>query len=284
MQKFTRPITREITLGEERLAVTLGAEGIGIRPVGSRKPPREITWPALLCHLTGHAVAPESEPTREDIAAAVKLLKTAAPKPRATKSASPDEAAPPSEKATPAGTEPISEQPDDEALLGRLERWLAEHRPRYLQGLLPGARAEELDRLQTELGLPLPAGLRDVLSWHNGQSGEFIGSLEQSWNLMSTAQIAAAKKELDAAPSGEQAQTSWKPSWIPFLDDDGGNYLCLDTSQPEAPVREYWAGSPEQPALAPSLAVWLKNFVDAVERGEYVEDPERGAFLRRNSS
>jgi hypothetical protein len=67
---------------------------------------------------------------------------------------------------------------------------------------------------------------------------------------------------------------------VPFLSDGAGNYLSLDTSQPGAPVREYWAGSPEQPVVAPSLAAWLEDFVNAVERGEYEQDPERGSFLR----
>jgi hypothetical protein len=46
-------------------------------------------------------------------------------------------------------------------------------------------------------------------------------------------------------------------------------------------VRVYREQDPERPILAPSLAAWLEQFVTAVEHGEYVEDPERGLFMRR---
>ena len=48
MQKFTRPITREIDLNGQRLAVTFNEQGLSFRPVGTRKPPREMTWADVL--------------------------------------------------------------------------------------------------------------------------------------------------------------------------------------------------------------------------------------------
>ena len=66
MQKFTRPLTREIELGGERLALTLSADGVVVRPVGSRKPPHEMSWDKLLlCAATG----------TDDLAAAVDAVK-----------------------------------------------------------------------------------------------------------------------------------------------------------------------------------------------------------------
>lgn len=162
-------------------------------------------------------------------------------------------------------------------LLTRLEKWLAAHRKRYLEGLQPGADKATLDALEKIIGLKLPDSLRQLLAWHNGQSEDFIGCLVESWLLMSTDSIAAAKKDLDA----DAASTGWKTAWIPFLDDDNGNYVCLDTSQAEAPVREFWVGNADHPVVAPSLAAWLEDVVSALERGEYDEDPERGVMLRK---
>lgn len=48
MQKFTRELTREVEVDGERLAVTLSEKGVSVRPIGSRKPPLEITWAAVL--------------------------------------------------------------------------------------------------------------------------------------------------------------------------------------------------------------------------------------------
>jgi hypothetical protein len=72
VQKFTRPITREVEVGGDRLAFTFGDQGISVRPVGSRKPPKEIAWPALLTHMTGPGAG--GVPSPEQISAALEQL------------------------------------------------------------------------------------------------------------------------------------------------------------------------------------------------------------------
>ena len=100
----------------------------------------------------------------------------------------------------------------------------------------------------------------------------------------STERVAAAKRSLNEQAPGNGHKTGWQPEWIPFLDDDGGDYLCLDTRAPGVPVRAFWLGQPEHPVVAPSLTDWVEGFVKAVEMGEYQEEPERGTFLRRPGS
>jgi cell wall assembly regulator SMI1 len=160
-------------------------------------------------------------------------------------------------------------------LLHRIDEWLGEHRPRFRQALLPGATAAECDALQAALGAPLPEELRTWLMWHNGQSADVTGAFAEGWNLMSTDQIAEAKKELDAG-----GHAGWQRSWLPFLDDGNGDYLCLDPGQPGAAVRECWRGNPEHAVVAPSLRAWVEHFLQDLEAGRYHEDSERGAFVR----
>ena len=162
-------------------------------------------------------------------------------------------------------------------LLARLGRWLGRRRRRFLKGLRPGATPAELDALQARLGMPLPQELRVLLAWHNGQTEDFVGRFEQDWILMGTDDIARAKPDLDA----DAKATGWRPAWIPFLDDDNGDYVCLDTSVPGPPVREFWAGNAAHEVVAPSLTAWVKAFVANVEKGRYAEDPERGTFMLR---
>jgi cell wall assembly regulator SMI1 len=284
VQKFTRPITREIELAGERLALTLTENGVQVRLVGSRKPPREIHWSALLCYLMSGASA-IGEPTPEAVAAAVQAMKAGAPP-------SPPPAAPPvAEKETaptPPATPPapansghapahVPASGDMAALLARLARWLGEHRRRYLEGLAPGATAAELEDVQKAVGGPLPDALRSFLEWHNGQDDEFAGRFRESWYLMDTGQIVSAWQEL----VGSAEPTKWQRGWVPFLEDDRGNYVFLDTTQAGPPVREFWEHNPEQPVVAPTLAAWLEELISGMERGEYAEDPERGLFMRR---
>ncbi len=159
------------------------------------------------------------------------------------------------------------------ALLARLDHWLSRHRARFAKGLLPGAAPDQLAALQSELGRPLPDELRALLSWHNGQSPDVAGAFVQSFHLLSAQQIIQVKKELDATPP-----SGWDKAWIPFLDDDNDNYVCVDASASGAPVRECWHGKKDHPVVADSLTAWVEQFVTALEKGEYTEDPERGDF------
>src|SRR5579885_982487 len=74
MQKFTRPLTREIELAGERLALTFGAEGVQVRPVGSRKPPLHLSWASFLVAAASRANQPEPAP--EQVSAAFQAVRS----------------------------------------------------------------------------------------------------------------------------------------------------------------------------------------------------------------
>jgi cell wall assembly regulator SMI1 len=276
MQQFTRSLTREIEVGGERLAVTLSKEGLSVRPVGGRRPPHSMSWETWLCACVAHAAG--QEPSAEQIQKAFEAVKAGGPKPKESADAPAKPAASePSHTAAPATLAALAPSSGEgmTELLGRLDQWLAAHRERFRHALLPGASAVDCDTLASALGQPLPQDLRTLLTWHNGQSSDVPGAFEQNWHLMSTREIADAKKELDTQP-----HEGWHHAWAPFLDDDNGNYLCLDLGSPGCPVRECWRGRSDHSVVAPSLSAWLADFVAALERGAYAEDPERGALLR----
>jgi cell wall assembly regulator SMI1 len=163
-----------------------------------------------------------------------------------------------------------------QALLTRLEKWLAKNRPRFLKNLLPGASPADLATLQKSIGKPVPQQLQQWLRWHNGQGDDFVGYFENHWLMMSSSKIAAAKTELDDA-AGDHG---WNKNWLPFLDDDGGNFVCLDVSLKEPAIVVFWMdAAPEN--KAPSLEAWLSDIVNALEAGQYHEDPERGTLNRK---
>jgi cell wall assembly regulator SMI1 len=162
-------------------------------------------------------------------------------------------------------------------MLTRLDKWLSKNRSRFRKNLQPGATSAELDALAKSLGKPVPAGLAELLAWHNGQGDDYVGYFVDHWILLSAARIAAAKADLDAM-GGDYG---WKKDWLPFLDDDGGNFVVLDLSKQNPPVLIYWMGEKTE-ELAPSLEAWLGDFVTAVEAGKYHEDPERGTFQRQS--
>lgn len=252
MQKFTRALTREIEIAGERFAVTLDATGLTIRPVGSRRPPVALTWSeALSAAERGSDDAPSEQ---------------AEPEP-------PSQAGPP----TPAlAARPAPTGPDDlPRLLRRLETWWKRHRPRYLDGLCPGASNRQLAALANVVYQPLPDEMRTWLAWHNGQDESLIGGFIEAFHLMSAEQIGREWHRRQREP-----EPGWNTAWLPLLDDDQGDLIVLDTTLPGCAVREVWRGQREHPLVAPSLAAWMASFLRDVEAGRYHEDPERGEFRR----
>jgi cell wall assembly regulator SMI1 len=265
MQKFTRALTREVEVAGERLAVTLSAEGLSVRPVGSRRQPYSMSWAAWVTSCT-QPWAANYEPTPEEAAAAVEAMKAGKVLSSTAKAASDEAPKNPSSPSDTAGLAP---------LLARLDKWLGAHRANYLKGLLPGATPADIDQLEKDIGCLVPEELRAWLAWHNGQDEHTVGALEGRWIPMNTKEIAETKKERDAHPTD-----GWQDKWVPFLDDDRGNYLVVDTGEPGHPVREVREGHSENAIVAPSLTKWLEGFVEALEQGKYHEDPERGTFFR----
>ncbi len=281
MQKFTRNLTREVEIGGERLAVTFSAEGVSLRPVGSRRPPRNLSWGALLCAAAGHSDG--TEPPAEAVAQALDRLKNppkqkakadesneaspseetpgadapGSPSPGANAPGSPSPGADAPGSPSPGADAPGSPSPGADApgspspgaarpgspgrltdLLARVERWIQQHRPRFARALLPGATAEQVDAAQQQLGRAFPEEVRELLSWHNGQDPDVIGTFEGPFFLMSADQIAEVVADLEAQPP-----EGWHKGWLPFLDDDSDDYLVLDP-QPAGGVREVCAGEP----------------------------------------
>ncbi len=165
------------------------------------------------------------------------------------------------------------------ALLTRLDRWLVKHRRRFHAGLLPGATSADIAALEKNLACPIPTALAELLAWHNGQRDDAVGKFEEDWQLMGCAAIAAAKEELDA----NAAANGWRKIWLPFLDDDAGDYVFLDITSKPMPVLAFWLGNKQPEELAPDLESWLREFVSRVEKGHYHEDPERGTFMRSDN-
>ncbi|MFO0881427.1 MAG: SMI1/KNR4 family protein [Gemmataceae bacterium] len=258
MQKFTRPLTREIELGGERLAVTVAEDGVTIRPVGSRRTPPHFSWEALLCAMMGHLPA-GATPTLDEVEQALHLLRGG--------SAAKHADSPPASSLRSTGPAEIP------ALLVRLDVWLSRHRDGYHEALLPGATEEDLDSLGQVLGRKVPPELRLWLSWHNGQHEDLLGAFYEAFNLMSAAQIAAAWQDRCA-----RHEPDWDSAWIPFLDDHQDNLLVLDPGEPGCAVREIWRGQEEHSIVAPTLRAWLERFVTEVEAGRFAEDTERGEF------
>jgi cell wall assembly regulator SMI1 len=242
MQKFTRDLTREVEVNGERVALTLSEKGVAVRPVGSRKPPAEITWAAVVAAARSAPAAPAPAPAAP----------ASAPAP------------------APAGEETLP------AMLARLDAWLKVNRPAFQKTLKTGAGPAALEGLAKELGWPAPEELSDWLRWHDGQDEDVPSSLVGAFTLIDHEEIIGLLHERSAGSDGP-----WKAGWIPFLDDFNGSLICVDTTRAGNPVVESWRGREDGIDAAPSLLEWVRQLLADFEAGKYVEDTERGQFHKK---
>ena len=69
---------------------------------------------------------------------------------------------------------------------------------------------------------------------------------------------------------GDFVANWWRPAWVPFLENGGGDHLCLDlegtfTGRPGQLI-EHWHDGPERSVLYPDLTSWLAAVVETYEK------------------
>ncbi|WP_170914935.1 MULTISPECIES: SMI1/KNR4 family protein [unclassified Mycobacterium] len=146
-----------------------------------------------------------------------------------------------------------------------------------LAALAPGASAEQLDELEPVVGQPLTPILRDLLAWHNGTlDGAVNVRIDGPWSLMSVEEIIGTVEMMRDLLHGEPGwieQTWWSEDWVPFLDDGGGDNICVDLTGDGHTLqrnRKPYQGVPGQLIMfdheaewrtveAPSLQTWLSR-------------------------
>ncbi|PJJ60473.1 cell wall assembly regulator SMI1 [Hymenobacter chitinivorans DSM 11115] len=153
-------------------------------------------------------------------------------------------------------------------LLTRLDALLQQRRPAYYATLNPPATAAELAAFEAEFGLMLPAELRLWFGWHDGQRG-FESFVQNNClqSLSSAADTMRVNREL--LEDGDFVANWWQPGWVPFLENGGGDHVCVDLSGTftghAGQVLEHWHDWEARPVLFPDLTAWLTAVVQAYE-------------------
>ncbi len=146
-------------------------------------------------------------------------------------------------------------QPSLAALLSRLRPLLATRFPAIL--LRAGAKPEALDAAEQSLGRPLPAELRALFAFADGQER---GSIRWKYRLCSSATSTGQKR---------------KDGVIPFLEDQAGDELGVDSLGSYGPSGAVVHLDHERPETVTvqyeNLTTFLECFVDGLEANLYVE-------------
>ncbi len=169
--------------------------------------------------------------------------------------------------------------------IARLDAALRAVHPEFLAAHAPGATIEQIDALEALTGKPLPGTLRDLLAWHNGVGTRgALATFDGPWNFMSVEQIIEAIEMLRDLLEHEQdwkQQNWWGYDWIPFLEDNFGDHVCVDldgggtlendgqpfTGGVAGQIMQFDHAAELRVVVAPSLDIWLTALVQAIEEG-----------------
>lgn len=167
--------------------------------------------------------------------------------------------------------------PTDE-LITRLDLWLKSNRPDYCGGLLPGLTDEEWADCESDYGARLPAALKTLYQWRNGQQSRELGGLVREYNWMPIEAVLSLWRDAFDDFDADAFPNWWNPNWLPIFENGHGDDICLDMAgcfggQPgQIVVFEHETDTRD--ILYPSIEAWLEMFVRALEAGEWSDEPQ----------
>jgi cell wall assembly regulator SMI1 len=161
-----------------------------------------------------------------------------------------------------------------ENLIERLEKWLKINRPAYYTYLQAGATDSQLDKIESFLGINLPADFRVFYKWKNGQPSDkrlttdferFVPGYAW-WSLESIAVDIARMQDAEEVGPGW-----WSKKWVPFLSDETASNFCLDMAGSfngkVGQILLVWGDDTPRSITHPTFAKWLETIVTAYEKG-----------------
>jgi cell wall assembly regulator SMI1 len=163
----------------------------------------------------------------------------------------------------------MKETTDD--IYGRLDALWAVLRPELVLRLRPGASSAELAAYPW-----LTPELRSLYAWHDG-ANDIHESFEGYFGWSPLTDIASTKAMLDRLevrsfqPDGWPPGVWWNFGWIPFLQFNCSDYVCIDVpgslGHGRGAVFIRRNSSEERSVLAPSLREWLQAHLEITAVG-----------------
>ena len=186
-------------------------------------------------------------------------------------------------------------------LWSRLEKWADANAPDILSDLNPGATADQIRALESELGLTLPDAFKTSLAVHNGEDdgwpckvfvnrGAYLSTsrIVEEWR-----QRQESGEDLDEDPDelirqdvitveGPVQPKMFLTSWVPFLECNGDVFWAMDFSPAaggrKGQIIEVDWESCSWKVVADSFVEFFENYVTALEEGEYSTVPAASAI------
>jgi len=167
---------------------------------------------------------------------------------------------------------------------------LKKKRPNVAKSLRKGAKAKELQGLETLVGLSLPEEFQEFYVKCDGQSGDAEPLVpaglysEDAYRLLPLEEIAGEWtrwkkltevgefKDLQGGASKGIRDDWWNVGWIPFADNGNGDLMCVDLapdfSGTNGQIITVNHESPKRELLAPCISLWLQELAGRLTESE----------------
>jgi predicted DNA-binding WGR domain protein/cell wall assembly regulator SMI1 len=172
-------------------------------------------------------------------------------------------------------------QKDGEDFAGKLaafEEWLRDGSPSVHKALRRGATDKEMAKIAERLfSGELPADLDTWFRWHNGQELDAQPILPDYENrgfyLLSVAEAIRAYSDIKAVDRAGELSGTWKPTWVPLLESDFGDFIVLETEgRDQGTFRVLW----HETSKRPIVAVGFPSLLALCRKAPLKEKPAKG--------
>ena len=168
----------------------------------------------------------------------------------------------------------------------QIEGWYKKNAPEGEFFLAPGARAESIKVVESELGFQLPNAFKQSYRLHDGSDDHAVfpygfhllslNGILSNWKMWRNHVESNVFDAMEPDPEGPIRRTWWNLKWVPFTHNTGGDHHCVDMDPAiGGDVGQVIKFSHEvgvQKVLASSFDDWLSQFAAALESDSYRYD------------
>ena len=157
-------------------------------------------------------------------------------------------------------------------MIEKLDKLLASKSKDYYRLLQPGVRENELSAFENKFSIVLPNDFKELYIWRDGQDPMSSSPIQDNRTFMTLKEIESTKEELDGMIGYDfEDPKYWRASWVPFLENGGGSYLCLDVAAEDGGAINqligFWKRDSDRPIEYKSISEWLQKLTVSIEDG-----------------
>ena len=152
----------------------------------------------------------------------------------------------------------------------QLDVLLSTVRSEFYQYLKDPLDEKQVEVLEAQYQLKLPADLLALYAWKNGQDDDcFEAFVNNAAFIPLEEALEIAKQNTSMIGLDFDVENWWNEKWIPIFHNGGGDYICYDmgglfTGQ-KGQLIEFWHADNDRNVIAPSLGSFLEKLKEYYE-------------------